>query len=113
MLTELSMQDPTKPVDSSYMLDDQLALQTLETNITLTESMESLATSFNQSALSDSASLIGNIVETSNTNDQGNTIQYRVSSVASTDGTIYLTAYVIENYYDIYSFTEVTIFNSN
>ncbi|TLP35872.1 flagellar hook assembly protein FlgD [Arcobacter arenosus] len=107
MLTELSMQDPTEPVDSSSMLDDQLALQTLETNITLTESMESLATSFAQSALSDSASLIGNIVETSETDDSGNTVQYRVSSVASTDGTIYLTAYAIEDYYDIYSFTEV------
>lgn len=107
MLTELSMQDPTEPVDSSSMLDDQLALQTLETNISLTESMESLATAFQQSALSDSANLIGHIVETGETDDSGNTIEYKVSSVAGSDGTIYLTAYQITDYYDVYTFSSV------
>lgn len=106
MLTELSMQDPTDPVDSSSMLDDQLSMQTLETNISLSESMQSLATSFEQSALADSASLIGNIVETSETDSDGNAIQYKVSAVEGQDGTIYLTAYEITGYYDIYSFGE-------
>lgn len=104
MLTELSMQDPTDPVDSSSMLDDQLSLQTLETNISLSESMESLATTFEQSALADSAALIGNIVETSGVDSDGNTIQYKVSAVEGQDGTISLTAYEITDYYDVYSF---------
>lgn len=104
MLTELSMQDPTDPVDSSSMLDDQLSLQTLETNISLSESMQTLATTFEQSALSTSASLIGNIIETSNVDSEGNAIQYKVSAVEGNDGTISLTAYEITDYYDVYSF---------
>ncbi len=108
MLTELSMQDPTDPVDSSSMLDDQLSLQTLETNISLTESMESLSTSFAQSALADSSALIGNIVETSNTDSDGNLLQYKVSSVERSDGSISLTAYEITDYYDVYYFDEIS-----
>ncbi len=108
MLTELSMQDPTEPVDSSSMLDDQLQMQTLETNISLTESMNSLATSFEQSNLSNSASLIGNVVENGDLNDSGDSKQYKVSSVEGQDGTIYLTAYEITDYYDVYSFDETS-----
>lgn len=107
MLTELSMQDPTDPVDSSSMLDDQLSMQTLETNISLSESMESLSTTFEQSALSSSASLIGNIVESGELDDSGTTKQYKVSSVEGQDGTIYLTAYEITDYYDVYYFDEI------
>ena len=106
MLTELSMQDPTDPVDSSSMLDDQLSMQTLETNLSLSESMESLSTTFEQSALSTSASLIGNIVENGDTDANGDSIQYKVSSVEGQDGTIYLTAYQMTDYYDVYTFEE-------
>lgn len=108
MLTELSMQDPTEPVDSSSMLDDQLQMQTLETNISLTESMESLSTSFEQSALSSSASLIGNVIENGEVDSSGDSKQYKVSSVEGQDGTIYLTAYEITDYYDVYSFDETS-----
>lgn len=111
MLTELSMQDPTEPVDSSSMLDDQLSMQTLETNISLSESMDSLSISFEQSALADSAALIGNIVENGDTDENGELKQYKVSSVEGSDGTIYLTAYEITDYYDVYSFDETE--NSN
>lgn len=106
MLTELSMQDPTSPVDSSSMLDDQLQLQTLETNISLSTSMESLANSYEQSNLSNSATLIGNVIENGEFNDSGESKQYKVSSVEGHDGTIYLTAYEITDYYDVYSFEE-------
>ena len=108
MLTELSMQDPTDPVDSSSMLDDQLSMQTLETNISLSESMSTLATSFEQSNLSTSAGLIGNIVETGETDDEGNTSQYKISSVEGVDGQIYLTGYEISEYYDVYYFDEIS-----
>ncbi|WP_072680564.1 flagellar hook assembly protein FlgD [Arcobacter sp. LA11] len=113
MLTELSMQDPTEPVDSSTMLDDQLQLQTLETNISLAESMETLATSYAQTSLSSSAALIGNVIENGNLDDSGNTKQYKVSSVEGEDGTIYLSAYEITGYYDVYSFEETSSISNN
>lgn len=107
MLTELSMQDPTEPADASTMLDNQLQIQTLETNISLSESMETLTSSYEQSALADSVSLIGNIVETGEYDDSGNLKQYKVSAVEGQDGTVSLTAYQLTDYYDIYSFEEI------
>lgn len=108
MLTELSMQDPTDPVDSSSMLDTQLQLSTLEANIAMTETMESLQSSFEQTALSNSATLIGNIIENGNTDDEGNLVQYMVSSVQGADGEITLTAYEVTGYYDVYYVEETS-----
>ena len=108
MLTELSMQDPTSPVDSSSMLDDQMTLSTLEANVETVEAMQSLQATFEQTALSTSASLIGNIIENGETNDSGDTKQYKISSVESIDGEIYLTAYEISGFYDTYTFSEVS-----
>lgn len=107
MLTELSMQDPTDPVDSSSMLDDQLQISNLEANISMTESMEALSTSFAQSALSNSANMIGRIIEDGNTNSSGESSQYKISSVQSEDGTIYLKGYEILGYDDMYYFEPV------
>lgn len=107
MLTELSMQDPTDPVDSSSMLSTQLELSSLEANIATVDAMEALQASFEQSALSSSASLIGNIIENGDVNDSGENKQYKVSSVEGVDGEIYLTAYEISGYYDVYSFSAV------
>lgn len=106
MLTELSLQDPTSPVDSSSMLDSQLELSTLEANIATVEAMESLQTSFEQTALSSAASLIGTIVENGEIDDSGDNKQYSVSSVEGLDGEIYLTAYQITGFYDVYTFDE-------
>lgn len=107
MLTELSMQDPTDPVDSSSMLSTQLELSSLEANVATVTAMEALQSSFAQSALSSSASLIGNIIENGNLDDSGDTKQYKVSSVEGVDGEIYLTAYEISGYYDVYTFSSV------
>lgn len=107
MLTELSLQDPTSPVDSSSMLDDQLQISNLEANISMTESMEALSASFAQSALSNSANMIGRIVEDGNTNSSGENSQYKISSVQSDDGTIYLKGYEILGYDDMYYFEPV------
>eukprot|EP01029_Cantina_marsupialis_P011715 TRINITY_DN2601_c0_g1_i7.p1 TRINITY_DN2601_c0_g1~~TRINITY_DN2601_c0_g1_i7.p1 ORF type:complete len:169 (+),score=62.49 TRINITY_DN2601_c0_g1_i7:70-576(+) len=107
MLTQLSLQDPTSTVDSSEMLDSQLRLSTLEANVSTVEAMESLTESYQQTALSNAASLIGNIVENGETDDSGNPKQFKISSVEGDDGNIYLTANEITGYYDIYSFEEV------
>ncbi|MBY0540557.1 MAG: hypothetical protein K2P52_03985 [Campylobacterales bacterium] len=107
MLTELKLQDPTKTVDSSSMLSNQLQLSTLKANNATVDAMESLQSSFEQSALSNSAAIIGNIVENGDMDDAGNAKQYKVSSVAMNDGTISLTAYELTGYYDVYYFNEV------
>ncbi len=108
MLTELSMQDPTNPVDSNSMLDTQLQLSTLEANLATVEAMESLQATFQQSALSSASSMIGSIIETSDLDDEGNPKQYSVSSVSMQDGTISVSAYEISGYYDVYYFDEVS-----
>lgn len=108
MLTELSLQDPTNPVDSSSMLDSQMRLSTLEANVATVDAMKSLTESFQQTTLSNAASIIGNIVETSETDGNGDPKQYKVSSVESSDGTVYLNAYQLTGYYDIYTFEETS-----
>ena len=108
MLTELSLQDPTSPVDSSSMLDSQMRLSTLEANMATVDAMDSFTDSFQQTALSNAASLIGNIVETSEIGDDGELKQYKVSSVEGNDGEIYLTANQITGYYDVYTFDETS-----
>lgn len=108
MLTELKNQDPTKTADSSQIMDTQLKLADLEASTKTVEAMESLQTTYSQSALSNSSAIIGNIVENGDTDDSGNAKQYKVSSVAMKDGKISLTANEINNYYDVYSFNEVS-----
>jgi flagellar basal-body rod modification protein FlgD len=108
MLTELKYQDPTNAVDSDSMLSTQLQLSTLEANTATVDAMESLQSTFEQSALSSSSALIGNIIENGDTDDDGNAKQYKVSSVAMNDGTISLTAYELSGYYDVYYFDEVS-----
>ncbi len=108
MLTELKLQDPTKTADSTEMLNTQLQLSTLEANTATVTAMESLQNTFEQSALSNSAAIIGNIVENGDTDDEGNAKQYKVASVAMTDGEIALAAYELSNYYDVYSFDEIS-----
>ena len=107
MLTEISLQDPTNTVDSASMLSTQLQLSTLEANTATVAAMESLQATFEQSALSSSANIIGNIVENGDTDSEGNPKQYKVSSVAMNDGSIALTAYELENFYDVYYFDGV------
>ena len=108
MLTELKLQDPTNTVDSGSMLDTQLQLSNLEANTATVTAMESLQSTFEQSALSSSSAIIGHIIENGETDDEGNAKQYKVSSVSMNDGEISLTAYELSNYYDVYSFDEVT-----
>lgn len=108
MLTELKLQDPTNTVDSASMLSTQLQLSTLEANTATVDAMESLQSTFEQSALSNSAAIIGNIIENGDTDSDGNAKQYKVSSVSMNDGTISLTAYELTGYYDVYYFDEVS-----
>lgn len=113
MLTQLKLQDPTNTVDSDSMLSTQLQLSTLEANTATVEAMEALQSTFEKSALSSAASMIGNIVETSDTDDEGNLKQYKISSVSMNDGTISLSAYELTGYYDVYYFDETDSVSDN
>ena len=88
MLEELKMQDPTKPMDSQRMLDSQMQMSSIETNLSLVKSMESLTQAYSQSALSNASSVIGRTVEDGNINEQGINKAYTVTSVANEDGEI-------------------------
>lgn len=90
MLTELKYQDPTKPMDSQQMLHDQMQMSTIETNMATIEAMQALSASFSQSALADSANLIGKIIENGEIGEDGAPKQYMISSVETEDGEIFL-----------------------
>ncbi|MCK9338030.1 MAG: hypothetical protein M0P43_09390 [Arcobacteraceae bacterium] len=102
MLAELQNQDPTEPTDSSKMLSDQLQINTLQTNIAMTEAMQTLTSTFAQTAISSASQLIGAVVENGDTGDDGENIQYLVSSVEVSDDGVNLKAYEITDVQDNY-----------
>jgi flagellar basal-body rod modification protein FlgD len=107
MLVQLKNQDPTNPTDSKEMLNSQMQLSQMEANKATVDAMKSFTETSQQNALASATSMIGNIVENGNTDDTGANKQYRVSSVENIDGQVYLTAYGISGYYDIYHFQPV------
>ncbi len=88
MIEELKMQDPTKPMDSQRMLDTQMQMSSIETNLQTIETMESLAKTFSQSALSNAAAVIGKNIEDGNISDDGINKAYTVRSVENIDGEV-------------------------
>jgi len=95
MIQELKMQDPTKPMDSAAMMDSQLQMSTIESNLAMSESMEALRASYATSALSSAANMIGKIADMSSEyeNDDGEieTVvkEYQIESVIKEDGILY------------------------
>ncbi len=63
MIEELKMQDPTKPMDSAQMLSTQMQMSTINTNLETIKTMETLAKTFSQSALSNAANVIGKVLK--------------------------------------------------
>ena len=98
MLEQMKQQDPTKPMDSQSMLDSQMQMSTIETNLDMSTSMKALQNSFAQMNLSNAANVIGRVVEDNNVDDQGNAKSYQVASVESVDGEVVVTAYQILGY---------------
>ncbi len=92
MLEEMKMQDPTKPMDSAALMDSQLQMSTIESNLAMTEAMAALQTSYANSALSTAAGLIGNIVEDGSMDDNGLQKSFKVETVESVNGEMYVNA---------------------
>merc|ERR1711879_835716 len=79
-------------MDSQRMLDTQMQMSSMNTNLKTIETMEALANSFSQSALSNAASVIGKNVEDGNVGEDGVNKAYTVRSVENTDGEVYVKA---------------------
>lgn len=92
MIQELKLQDPTKPMDSTKMLDTQMQMSTISTNQEMMKVMQSLQASFSQSSLSSASSIIGKNVEDGNIGENGVTKAYTVRSVESNNGEIQVKA---------------------
>lgn len=88
MLTELKLQDPTAPMDSQRMLDTQMQMSNINTNLKTIETMETLVKTFTQSALSNAANVIGKNIEDGNTGENGINKAYTVRSVENIDGEV-------------------------
>ncbi|QOG12020.1 flagellar hook assembly protein FlgD [Arcobacter sp. FWKO B] len=98
MLTQLQMQDPTKPMDTANMLQSQMQMSAIETNLQTIETMKSLQQSFAQSALSTSANMIGHIIENGEYGSHGGYKEFFVGAVESINGDIMLHAYEVIGY---------------
>jgi len=90
MLEEMKQQDPTKPMDSAKIMNDQLQMSTIQTNQEMSAALASLKASYANSALSTASNMLGHIVEDGSTNDDGVLRSYKVETVENQDGEIYL-----------------------
>lgn len=63
LTTQLTMQDPTKPYDSSSMLQQMANLTSLNSNQTLQKTVQSLQTSFGNTQLIQASMLVGREVQ--------------------------------------------------
>lgn len=101
MLTELKYQDPTKPMDSSSMMDSQLKMSSIETNLEMSNAMKSLQQSFAQTSLSSATNIMGRTVENGAKNDDGALKSFKVNTVELQDGNVYLNAQEITGIKDM------------
>lgn len=92
MLTELKYQDPTKPMDSASMMDSQLQMSSIETNLEMANAMKSLQQSFTQTSLSSATNVMGRTIENGTLNDDGSAKSFKVNTVELKEGDVYLNA---------------------
>ena len=88
MIEELKLQDPTKPMDSSKMLDTQMQMSTLNANMEMIKALQAIETSFNQSSLSTAVGIIGKNVENGSTRSDGSLKPFTIESIENIDGQI-------------------------
>ncbi|ADG94147.1 flagellar hook capping protein [Arcobacter nitrofigilis DSM 7299] len=89
MLEQMKQQDPTKPQDSQNMLNQQMQMSSIQTNLDMSNSMKALQATFQQSSLSNATNLINKIVDTGEVDDNGILKSYAVSGVEIIDGEVY------------------------
>lgn len=92
MIEQLKLQDPTKPYDSSQMLETQMQMSTLNANMQMISTLESISTAFQQTSITNAAGLIGKNIEDGSTTSSGALKSYTVDSVENVDGTLMVEA---------------------
>ncbi|WP_198305164.1 flagellar hook assembly protein FlgD [Arcobacter vandammei] len=91
MIEELKLQDPTKPMDSAKMLQTQMQMSTLNSNLTMVKTLESIQQAFNQSSLSTATGIIGKHVENGSVGEDGVNKAFIVKSIENEEGNILAT----------------------
>ncbi len=91
MIEELKLQDPTKPMDSAKMLQTQMQMSTLNSNLNMVKTLESIQQAFNQSSLSTATGIIGKHVENGTVGEDGINKAFIVKSIENEDGNILAT----------------------
>jgi flagellar basal-body rod modification protein FlgD len=71
MIEQLKLQDPTKPYDSAKMLETQMQMSTLNANMQMISTLESISTAFQQTSVTNAAGLIGKTIEDGSTKSDG------------------------------------------
>lgn len=89
MIEELKLQDPTKPMDSAKMLQTQMQMSTLNSNMSMVKTLESIQKAFTQSSLSTATGIIGKHIENGTLAEDGTTNKaFVVRSIENMDGEI-------------------------
>ncbi|MBF7070993.1 flagellar hook capping FlgD N-terminal domain-containing protein [Aliarcobacter butzleri] len=92
MIEQLKLQDPTKPYDSAKMLETQMQMSTLNANMQMISTLESISTAFQQTSVTNAAGLIGKTIEDGSTKSDGALKAYTAESVENKDGTLTIKA---------------------
>ncbi len=100
LLEQMKQQDPTKPQDTTAIMDSQLKMSTIQSNYDMSTAMAALQTAYGNSALATSANLIGKIVEDGSVDSAGLLKSYQVQTVENVDGELYLNTRQLTGYVD-------------
>jgi len=100
LLEEMRMQDPTKPMDSSALMDSQLKMSTIEANNDMSKSLAALTKSYAASSLSNAVGFMGKVVENGTVDEKSGMLNaFKVATVENIDGEVYLNAQSQTGYY--------------
>ncbi|MDD2697823.1 MAG: flagellar hook capping FlgD N-terminal domain-containing protein [Arcobacteraceae bacterium] len=100
LLEQMKQQDPTKPQDTTAIMDSQLKMSTIQSNSDMSTAMASLQAAYGNSALSTAANLVGRFVEDGSVDADGVTKSYKVQTVENVDGELYVNAVAGTGYVD-------------
>jgi flagellar basal-body rod modification protein FlgD len=101
LIEQIKNQDPTNPMDTAEMMDSQLKMSTIQSNMEMAEAMTALQSSYANSALSTAANLIGHIVEDGSTDSDGLGQSFKVETIENQDGELYANVRQMVGYDDI------------
>ena len=94
-------QDPTKPKDVDNLIENQLKLSTIETNVSLSDDMKALKETYQKSALYSASNMIGQVVEDGSLTDAGEKSEYSIVSIFSKNSVLYANAKEITSITDV------------